>query len=377
MEAVVESLLSNEYVRELAERGLDESEAIEAGISPGDWKTVEMKKKTPKSHIKRKAMKEKPITIVDVRQKQHARSVQANGFPLPDPWIQMSSLASHVASFLPPYPPSFFVSHFHDPNHGSPSAALRAAINTISESSTVSSPDPARTAILYGILDIIRASPEYESLTSEQKSTLINDTQISLSATEGRGEDAHDLVWLLYELDRDEESGNLGMGIYHSSPPSTPSSTHWTKPPVNPPQPPPPPAPVIQPCQPQTRKQIQDQYHWQTVPVRKPPQPYAHAAFIPSANPSNGRPGGNTYGKGDVGELDTRWKIRESVRKRNELLRQAAGAWKNGSKKSRGREVAAYFAERAREFQELAKKEQLENARIMVESKRYVRCSRC
>ena len=68
-----------------------------------------------------------------------------------------------------------------------------------------------------------------------------------------------------------------------------------------------------------------------------------------------------------MGELDTRWKIRESVRKRNELLRQAAGAWKNGSKKSRGGEVAAYVAERAGEFQELAKKEQLENARIMEE----------
>lgn len=76
-----------------------------------------------------------------------------------------------------------------------------------------------------------------------------------------------------------------------------------------------------------------------------------------------------------MGELDTRWKIQESVRKRDELLRQAAGAWKSGSKKSRGGEVAAYFAERAREFQELARKEQLENARMMVESKMYVKFS--
>jgi len=62
--------------------------------------------------------------------------------------------------------------------------------------------------------------------------------------------------------------------------------------------------------------------------------------------------------------------MNESMRKRNELLRQAAGAWKSGSAKSRGGEVAAYFAERAREFEELARREQLENARVMVETKR-------
>jgi len=39
--------------------------------------------------------------------------------------------------------------------------------------------------------------------------------------------------------------------------------------------------------------------------------------------------------------------------------------------KNRGGEVAAYFAERAREVQEMAKKEQLEKARLMVEAKRY------
>lgn len=385
MEAVVERLLSSENVRELKERGLDELGAID-GVS---WKT---KKKTPKSPTKRKAMKVQTMTLNDVLQKQHTRPAQTSGRRLSDPWTQLSSLATHVASFLPPHPPSFFLSYLHDPNYSSPSAALRAAINSVSES-TISSPDPARTSILYGILDIIQASPQYEYLTSEQKSILMSDTQISLSATQGRGEDAHDLVWFLYELDRDKECGDLGMGIYHSSPPSTPGSSKspapWTNAPLSPhsspPQPPPPPAPEIQHRQPQTREQTKGQNEWQTIPVRKPPQSYTHAAFIPSANPSNGRrlslsqiEGGNTYGKGgkgDVGELDTRWKIQESVRKRDELLRQAAGAWKSGSKKSRGGEIAAYFAERAREFQELARKEQLENARMMVESKMYVKFS--
>jgi hypothetical protein len=58
------------------------------------------------------------------------------------------------------------------------------------------------------------------------------------------------------------------------------------------------------------------------------------------------------------------------MRERNELLRQAAGAWKSGNRKTRGGEVAAYFAERAREVQEVARREQLERARLMVEAKR-------
>ncbi|KAJ7881186.1 hypothetical protein B0H13DRAFT_2235610 [Mycena leptocephala] len=44
--------------------------------------------------------------------------------------------------------------------------------------------------------------------------------------------------------------------------------------------------------------------------------------------------------------------------------------WQRGSKKTRGGEVAFYFAERAREFQEVARREALEAARMMVESKR-------
>jgi len=58
------------------------------------------------------------------------------------------------------------------------------------------------------------------------------------------------------------------------------------------------------------------------------------------------------------------------MKERNELLRQAAGAWKSGNKKKRGGEIAAYYAERAKDVQEIARKEQLERARDMVEAKR-------
>jgi len=78
-------------------------------------------------------------------------------------------------------------------------------------------------------------------------------------------------------------------------------------------------------------------------------------------------------GRGDVGELtrpDLRQRMAASLKRRDEMLREASKAWSRGSARTRGGEVALYFAERAREFQELARREALNEARIMVESKR-------
>lgn len=281
----------------------------------------------------------------------------------------MSSLALHVASFLPPYEPSFFLSYFHNPDYPSPSTALRAALISISEFQS----EPDNTDILFGVLDIICADPRYDMLDPERKSVLASDAQLSLTATSGRGDDVLDLVWLLHELDNDGE-GNLEMGMYHYLP-SSPSVL---------PRPSPSPSALYSPKllsspararskspSPSHNKHNEDPFQWQSVPIRKAPQTYPHSAYIPSTNPSNARRafGGNALGKGgkgDIGELRRRGRMRE----RDELLRQAAGAWKSGNKKSRGGEVAAYFAERAREVQEVARREQLEKARLMVEDKR-------
>jgi len=65
-----------------------------------------------------------------------------------------------------------------------------------------------------------------------------------------------------------------------------------------------------------------------------------------------------------------------SLRKRDELLKEASKAWRRGNTKTRGGEVALYFAERAREFQELARREALNEARILVESKRSAAADR-
>ena len=89
-----------------------------------------------------------------------------------------------------------------------------------------------------------------------------------------------------------------------------------------------------------------------------------------------------------MGELTSRQRIAEHQRRRKEYLEQAAKVWQGRDKKSRGGEIAYYYAEKvngwrfcgsnegsliqlqAREFQELAKQEALENARNMVLQKR-------
>ncbi|KAH6916305.1 hypothetical protein BKA70DRAFT_1255301 [Coprinopsis sp. MPI-PUGE-AT-0042] len=106
---------------------------------------------------------------------------------------------------------------------------------------------------------------------------------------------------------------------------------------------------------------------------------------LPSS--SNGR---KTYeAEAEAAEMDYRRKMGENTRRRDELLREAARMWSRGSmggygtnviggdrtKSGRGRanvggEVAWYFAERAREFQEMAKKESVNAARAMVLRKR-------
>ena len=71
MEALVEEVLTAEFVREFEERDLDESESKLMGFE-GPWELVERKKKgapKQKKHFK----KDTTITLVDVRQQKHAR----------------------------------------------------------------------------------------------------------------------------------------------------------------------------------------------------------------------------------------------------------------------------------------------------------------
>ncbi|KAG2011349.1 hypothetical protein CC2G_011482 [Coprinopsis cinerea AmutBmut pab1-1] len=163
-------------------------------------------------------------------------------------------------------------------------------------------------------------------------------------------------------------------------------------------------------------------YQWQAVPVKKAPekQPYQILPHLPTYTrdvngikrrgkgvngdylwrnglaiiPDNPVPGSASaqsryLSEAEAAEREYRRKIGENMRKRDELLREAARMWTRGvgghgaklaggdkTKGGRGRgtniggEVAWYFAERAREFQEMAKKESLNAARAMVHRKR-------
>ena len=389
MESLVETLLTSEFIHELEERGLSALDDDELR-SPYDldnddlWKRVEKKKKPASVNgkaAKKRNARAKTITLVDIRQRQHIAPPTPAGPPAPDPWTQLSSLSEHLATLLPPHPASFFQSHFHSPNYASPANALRAALSSIADTQNKS---PLDTTTLFTMLDVLRDSPTYTSLDAEQRSTLHADTQLALRATRGRGDDAIDIVWLLLELVLDLESGTLAMGVYHvpQSPVSPGRSSAWISPSTT--SPPPLPAsryrsgstsqlpsgpPPVQPPPTSKRKSISvvsspgaQPFEWQTVPQKPPKGPHPLALHIPaydSANQSRRSAGvgklrgtGNGIGKGgkgDVGELtrpDLKQRMAASLRKRDELLKEASKAWSRGNAKTRGGEVALYFAER-------------------------------
>ncbi|KAH7924162.1 hypothetical protein BV22DRAFT_1067358 [Leucogyrophana mollusca] len=387
MESVVEGILTSEYLRELEERGLEGLESADSYGEDPVWETASPKRKTPVNGkvAKKKNARGKTITLVDIRQKQH-NPPSSTPISAPDPWTQLSSLSSHVATLLPPHPPSFFQSYFHSPEHATPAAALRAALSSIADSGPPLSPsDSSSPAVLFALLDVLRSSPAYDLLDSEQRSTLYSDAQLTLAATHGRADDAIDVVWLLHELDSDSDSGALQMGVYHLPSPASPTLPH-PKPPAltlpagPPPIQPPPTSKRKSPAPSPSARKPPNPFEWHAVPARRAPSggPHPHplAAHIPAyatnGSPTKVRGSGNGLGKGgkgDVGELGRR-RTALSLRKRDELLREASKAWSRGNAKTRGGEVALYFAERAREFQELARREALNEARSMVESKR-------
>ena len=393
MESVVENLLSGEFVRELEERGLDGMKEVEAeeeawmiADSPGK------RKKASASPIKvaKKGKKRGPtFTFGDVRQKQLERpSPTSPRSTAPDPWTQLSSVASYLSTLLPTHPASYFLSAFHSPDHSSPAKALRAVLRNIATApSSTCSPEhdadlhSAHTAMLFSMFDVLRASPEYSELNAEERDQMMDDGQLTLQATHGQPDCAIDLVWLLRDLERDCTSGEFDWGVYHSPAPARPppspivGTTARTKLPTGPPPiGPPPRGRSSTPGQSAKRDSTPSPPNaWKTIPQRQPMGPHPLAESIPAYR-KKVRGVGNGNGKGGKGELGGKQshsrRIQELAEKRREMLRQAGRAWQKGSAKTRGGEVAFYYAERARELQQEARDEQLDAAREMVHAKR-------
>lgn len=397
MESVVEGLLSSEFVRELEERGLDGLE--DAGVEEEAWMIADgpgKRKKVNPSPMKvaKKGKKRGPtFTFGDVRQKQLERSSPSSPrTAAPDPWTQLSSVASYLSTLLPTHSASYFSSAFHSPEYSSPAKALRAVLhNVISTPSSSSTPDSeddlrsAHTAMLFTMFDVLRASPEYLGLNAEERDQMMEDGELALQATHGQPDRAIDIVWLLRDLERDSTSGEFSWGVYHYPapvrPPPVPNvgTTARNKLPTGPPPVAPPPrGRGVTPGQSGKRDSTPSpsQNAWKTIPQRQPAGPHPLAASIPAYR-KKVRGAGNGLGKGgkgDVGELSARsdhsGRIHELAARRREMLRQAGRAWQKGSAKTRGGEVAFYYAERARELQQQAREEQLDAAREMVHAKR-------
>ncbi|KAI0358017.1 Smr-domain-containing protein [Trametes cingulata] len=392
MEDIVEEIITGEYVRELEERGLDEAESTALGYE-APWETVERKKKGSKQ--KKQNKKGTTITLVDIRQQQHARPAPFSSHPAPpDPWTQLASVASHLSTLIPSHPASFFQSVFHSPQHPTPSHAVRAAIVQIARSLSRCEDEltPEETPSLYAMLEVITTWPKYADLHLEERDRLLEDALFALRATGGDPNAALDIVSLLIDLDSDFSSREYAWGVYHQPATHNPSPKAASRLPSGPPPIPPPPniARRTQAVASSSGEKPRASSNvWQTVPIRPVtggPHPLsgvirAYTKPDPVTPARKVRGSGNGLGKGgkgDVGELRMgkraaakrrAWELSEQ---RRAALREASKAWQKGNSKNHGGEVAFYFAERARELQQQQQKEQLDAAREMVMRTRWV-----
>jgi hypothetical protein len=349
MEAVVEGLLTDEYLRELEERGLEQDEYLEQRQNyEQSWQTSDDKGKSNRPGVKTGKPKHKKALMMalgDIRQTQRVSSpstrdgrIRPIRDAVTDPWTRLSSLSTYIASLVPPHPPSLFQSFFHSPKYRTPYDALRAALITLC-AGQFDSDQQMRL-----LLDVLL--PSYDNITSEQRSRLISDTHLALNVTQGRGEDALDLIKFLRDLDSDSAPGCLDMGIYHSRQ-EVPRSPVVKKTPSPIPSPP---SPTFLKQSPTTTKPKPDPFQWQTVPLRKTPNSDTNplAAFIPAYNEVTGD---WNRGKSELSLSQAqkcRRRMEERLMRRNELLRQASQAWQRGNSRTRGGEVALYFAQRVR-----------------------------
>ncbi|OSD04844.1 Smr-domain-containing protein [Trametes coccinea BRFM310] len=382
MEAVVNEILTGEYVRELEERGLDETESAALGYE-APWETVKPKKGGKQKKYNKKGT---TITLVDIRQQQHARPVASSSQPAPpDPWTQLASVASHLSTLIPTHPPSFFQSVFHSPQHPTPAHALRAAIVQIAQSYSQYEQEltAEETPSLYNMLEIITTWPKYADLNVEERDQLLEDALFALRATKGDPNAALDVVSLLIDLDSDYSSKEYSLAVYHQPAAKLPPRATTKLPTGPPPIPPPPnisrrPSPLPSPTGEKPRAPVNV---WKTVPIKpSPDEPHPLSGVIrayTSPTPPNRkvRGSGNAMGKGgkgDVGELQMAkktvakrraWELSEQ---RRAALKEASKAWQKGNSRNHGGEVAFYFAERARELQQQQQMEQLAAAREMV-----------
>ncbi|KAK7687797.1 hypothetical protein QCA50_009016 [Cerrena zonata] len=390
MEEVVDHICSLECVRELEQRGMDELSDDQEDLTP--WLAVEKKKSFAPS--KKQKQRGTTFTFGDVRQTRHIRPSTApnspnpntNGASAPDPWTQASSLASHLATLVPSIPASRFHSIFHSPEYNSPSVAIRATLRSIKPLD-----ESIEFAHALSIFEFLENGNDFTSLSPSEREQLMSDAKLAVRATGGQPDVALDLVQVLRDLDSDAVSGEVEWRLYHSpAPPQTAYSPRFASnaarrtklklklPTEPPPVPPPPTRQHSSPISPVTSNA------WKTIAasrVKSEPSSHPLKDFIPAYDPSNiptkkGKARGGINGPGrkavTPGNENRTHSLRakELMQERAQALKEAGRAWQNGHGRNRGGEVAFYYAEKARQLQQRAFKEQLAVAQDKVDASR-------
>ena len=173
----------------------EKSQQSEFSESNTILQTSQISKKKPSTMAREKKIQSQSIKIIlsDIRQQHRIRpspssSTRTTGSNIkrptvgatPDPWTQISSLSTHIASLLPPHPPSFFQSFFHSPNHTTSYDALRVALTSLCKNKQ----NVANyTTIVSNIMDIL--SLNNGDVDPQLKARRTADIRLSVTVADG------------------------------------------------------------------------------------------------------------------------------------------------------------------------------------------------
>ncbi|KAG9099775.1 hypothetical protein FRC07_010496, partial [Ceratobasidium sp. 392] len=337
LDKIVESLLSDGYIRELQQEDIDRPTLV------SEWSTVVTKTDPPPAsapiHKKSKGKKQATLIMGDVRHRHLMSSPRSASVPLVDPWTYVDSLAVRLNDILPNVSATVFSSAFHNPTHPTPAAALRATLASLGHTNTV---DDFALSALLALLD---ADAED-----------VPDASLCLRATASEPNDAYHLVEILREIDE-------RLPVIVHSPTSPVLSTQTKRAPTAPPDTPPIPQvrrfSVAEPSTPPVKSA------WGTVLVKVKAQTYSHSAFIP---------GSSTWGgaeRSGVNEDDVNACLDEAEYwkdKRRTALKQASELFTR-QKHEHGREGALYYSQRAQEYASKEKEWRMKAAKAGVKAR--------
>lgn len=359
---IIAFIVTEEAIRETEERGLEGSEGDEDDET--GLEVVQTKKKETgmaKASKKRTPIKPKKFILADIRQQHRQQHRQKSKDQRPscltpssalstvDFWTWASSLSSRLASLLPPHTPTTFSSFLHSPQYSTSYDAVRACLSSLCKSNYLSD---RQATLLINVLDIIM--PVDGELDINIRSQIISDVELAVCVTEGQGDSALDLVYLLRDLD------GPGMGLCRphfsqelSSSPTGSVSIFAPRPslptrPLDIPSPTPPPS--------KYSSHETDTHQWQTVPYRTKASHSVPRHTSPYSRDLNGnktaRPGfandsNNLFSSEEqVDTKGSRVRMHKAMVKSRQALMDAAIMYQKHNSKNHGGEVAFFYAER-------------------------------